>query len=425
METKNFFVVVLKNAGLIVLGAVLGLIALLLVHMLPTAPMRKNVSKSLGMIEREFSNGTVIEGFEATLTGSFTDCMMLEYAIYASEDHSILEQVLNMYRRESSTFDDEWWPAYSLRDYLEGIPQPKEIEYSRYWHGYLLVLKPLLLLASFNQIRLLNAAIQLLLAGCVLICFCREKAYPLAMGFLMSLPFLFFISTYASLSLSICFYIMIIAILVQIKYGGNFDKKGLYGEFFLMVGMVTAYFDFLTYPLVTLVYPLCVYLYFYGKGLRSNIGRMISYSVRWFCGYMGLWMSKWVLADLLTDSSAIKDALHTLLARTDSAEGYSRMNGFFIVLFQNFKAYTNWCFVVIVGILAVVLLRGIVKMTGGGGKLKAGIPYIILALYPFIWFFFTQNHSKEHWQYTCRILSCSVFAGLVGWAKMCKRDEGS
>jgi phosphoglycerol transferase MdoB-like AlkP superfamily enzyme len=46
------------------------------------------------------------------------------------------------------------------------------------------------------------------------------------------------------------------------------------------------------------------------------------------------------------------------------------------------------------------------------------IPYIIVGLYPFIWFLFTQNHSYEHSMFTCRILSASVFALLCAVGKV-------
>ena len=424
MNKKAIFHTIIKDSVLVFLGAVLGLIALLLVHLLPTDPMRKHVYWSLDMIEKEFEDEILIEGYLPTLTGNFTDCLMLEHAIYVSDNHGILDQVLNMYRSESCETEDGWWPGYSLKDYLENIPQPRETEYSRYWHGYLLVLKPLLLLTSFNTIRLLNSAVPLMLAGSVVIQLCRKKAYMLARAFLISLPFLFFVSTYASLSLSICFYIMVMALLAQLKYDGAFDRKGIYGEFFLMIGMATAYFDFLTYPLITLVYPLCVFLYFHGKDMGGNLRKMISCSARWFYGYIGLWASKWLLTDLLTGSSAIKDALNTLTARTDSAEGYTRIGGFFNVILENIRAYGNGCYGILAVVILIMLLRDILKSDRGGRKrLPAGVPYILLALYPLAWYFAAQNHSQEHWQFTCRILAGSVFAVLAGWAKVIGKEE--
>lgn len=423
MKGKTIFVTVMKDMGLIVAGAILGLAALLLVHLLPTDPMREHVYWSLEMIEKEFEDEIMVEGYTATLTGNFTDCLMLEHAIYESEDHGVLEQTMKMYRSESCPYKDGWWPGYSLKDYLEKIPQAQEVEYSRYWHGYLLVLKPLLFFTTFNTIRLLNSAVQLILAGCVAIGFCRKKAYLLAKFFMMSLPFLFLVSTYASLSLSICYYVMTIALLIQLKYDQCFDRKGIYGEFFLITGMVTCYFDFLTYPVITLVYPLCVYVYFHGSTPGGDIRKMLDYSVRWFCGYLGLWASKWLLTDLLTDSSTVKDALYNLVVRTDSAEGYSRLKGFAHVILENSKVYGNWCYMVLAAAILIILIVEMAKLRGRRKNCKQIVPYILLALYPLVWFLVTENHSEQHWQFTCRILAGSVFAVLAGFAKVFDREE--
>lgn len=294
------------------------------------------------MIEKEFTDEVLVDGYRATLTGNFTDCLMLEHAVYAHPEHSILEQVLHMYRSESfyDPNDEEgWWPGQSLKDYLENVPQPREVSYSRYWHGYLLVLKPLLLLTSFNSIRLLNAALQLIMVGFVIIEMTKKGANDLAKGFMISMPFLFFVSTFTSLSLSVCLYIMLAALLVQMKWDRCWVNNSRYGVFFLIVGMVTSYFDFLTYPLVTLAYPLCVYLYFHGDKVWRNVQNMCIFSLEWFFGYGGMWAGKWILSDLLTGSTTIRDALFTIAIRTQSAENETRMGGFGSVIGKNLQDF--------------------------------------------------------------------------------------
>lgn len=420
----DIFRTVKKDLLLFFSGIALGLIALLLVHLLPVKPMQKHIYWSLPMIEKEFEDEVLVEGYCSTLTGSFTDCLMLEHAVYESKNHSLLEQTLHMYRAESYEADDGWWPGHSLKDYLENTPQPREVAYARYWHGYLVILKPLLLLTSFNTLRLLNSAIQLLLTGCIVIGFCRKNASPLAMGFLFSLPFLFFVSTYASLSLSICFYIMAFSLLVQIKFDSYFYEKNLYSEFFLVVGMATSYFDFLTYPLITLGFPLCAYLYLHDESVRYSFRKLSAYSAHWFGGYMGYWASKWVLCDLLTESTTICDAVSTLKTRTYSAAGYSRLTGFFSVLQKNIQPYSNWCYVILIGIALIMLLFRLRKQCTIRKNLHKAAPFVFLSLYPLFWFFVTQNHSEQHWQYTCRIFACSMFAAYAGCAKIMKnRNE--
>lgn len=418
---RQLWLTIRNDIVLILLGTAIGFLSLMRVHFLPTEPMKEHVYWSLEMIENEFGDELQVTGYPATMSGNFTDCLMLEHAVYQPENHSVLEQVLHMYRSESYQGDeDDWQPGRSLSDYLRGIPQPREVEYGRYWHGYLVILKPLLLLTSFNSIRLFNSALQLFMAGCVVIGLCRKNASALAAGFLLSLSFLFFLSSYASLSLSICLYLMLTFILIQLRLDPMLQSRNWYGYFFLTAGMATSYFDFLTYPIVTLVFPLCMYLYLNdgSGGVKCTIRRMFAYSLQWFTGYIGLWTMKWLLTDFLTGSSVIRDAVDTLRTRTYSADGYSRIEGFFRVVLENIQPYTNWCYVLIAGIMLVLSAGGMMRHGVRRKVWREITPYVLLAFYPLGWFFVAQNHSAEHWQYTCRILSCSVFALYAGCLKI-------
>lgn len=401
-------------------GALAGLLLLLLVYCIPVAPIREHVYLSLPMLEREFDSPDMIEGFPGSLTGNFTDCLMLENAVYDSGGHTVLEQVLHMYRGESGT-GDGWAPGLSLVDYLAGVEQPREVEYARYWHGYLVVLKPLLFLTTFNSIRLFSAAVQLLLVGLVAMACSRRGEELLGKAFLLSMPFLYYFGLYASLSLSICFYVALGLLLAQLKWDGQIRSRGWYGEFFVVAGMLTSYFDFLTYPLVTLGFPLCVCLYLDGSGAGKNLRRLVLYSVEWGVGYLGLWASKWILADLLTGGSTIRDGISTILTRTDTAADSTRAAGFLSVAGQNLSVYYNWGFLLLLlGILFWLVLR-ICKRRGFIGRktVLEGAVLFLVGLFPFVWFFFTQNHSEQHWIYTFKIFSVSVFAGICGVGKIC------
>ena len=56
------------------------------------------------------------------------------------------------------------------------------VDYARYWHGYLLFLKPLLLFFSLSDIRMMNAALQLILAAGVLLLAFRKRGLRRSLG---------------------------------------------------------------------------------------------------------------------------------------------------------------------------------------------------------------------------------------------------
>ena len=241
--------IIIRNIIILLVLPFAGLLLMLLVHLLPTGKMFTNVLNSKDTIVKEFDDGLVVDGYPATLTGGFTDSLMLEFAIY-NTPHSAAWQVMNMYRAESCT-DGGWRAGESLVDYLDGSPNQHEVTYARYWHGYLVILKPLLLLASFNTIRMINGIFQLLLLCLVIVLYTRKGYGNIAVSLGIAMPFLMFTSSFTSLSLSICLYMVLLQLLIlpMIKPTEN---SGVLTTFFLVSGALTAYFDFLTYPLVTL-----------------------------------------------------------------------------------------------------------------------------------------------------------------------------
>lgn len=412
---------IIANVIIALLLPVIGLVLLLAVHCLPTGKMTTNVGNSITSIEAEFEDELVIDGYRPTMTGNFTDCLMLHFAIYNPSKHSVLDQTMNMYRSESCPTDGEWWPGLSLVDYLSGVSQPREVEYSRYWHGYLVVLKPLLILFSFNSIRLFNTIMQFGLLGMILILLSKKGYSRMAVSLLLATPFMFFQTSFASLSLSVCIYLLLIGLLIQVALDDKLVKINGYYSFFLIMGAMTSYFDFLTYPIVTLGFPLCVYFCMHEERIKKTIINIFLYSGLWGFGYFYMWASKWIMSDVLVGSSTIKDALFTLGVRT----GSDTVN-YFMVVKKNLSAYMNRpYFVLIVAILFIVAIW-MVKDLLNKKKISISvmIPCAAMIIAPFVWWFVTQNHSGQHFVYTCRIFGLSVFAFMCLFSHLFNKDGG-
>ena len=387
-----------------------GFILLLLVHLLPTDPIKSNVISSRNSIIAEGEDELVIDDYKATLTGNFTDCIMLQLSVYDG-GHSALDQAMNLYRNEVGN-EQEWCPGLSLVDYLNGGRVNLEVKYPRYWHGYLVFLKPLLLFTSFNSVRLLNAALEMMLLAAALIVFSRKGFTNIALALAFSMPFLFFFSSFASLSLSICMYIMLASMLLTALFNDSFSKNERYITFFLFIGCATAYFDFLTYPLATLAFPLVAVLAMNEEKTSKRYLSMLKYALSWGIGYVFMWASKWIIAAAFTGGDAIKDAIGTVAARTASASESGRISGYVKVLSNNLHPFINRAFAVVILLIAVTVAVIIIKsgITKTFSKITALIPFALIGLTPFAWWFVTSNHSFEHASFTCRNFAICVFA---------------
>ena len=418
---------IIKNLIILLLMPIAGLILLLLVHLLPTSKITANVNSSAESIKAECEDELIIDDYHATLIGNFTDCLMLQLSVYDG-GHSAFDQALNLYRNEVGN-EEEWCPGLSLTDYLNGAPTKLEVSYPRYWHGYLVILKPLLLFTSLNSVRLLNAGLQMILLAASLILFSKKGHSKLAFSFAASLPFMFFFSSFASLSLSVCMYIVLIEMLLLSLFYEKLSENEGYMTFFLIAGCVTAYSDFLTYPLVTLAFPLIAVLAVNKEETKKNYLSLLKYSLTWGIGYLFMWASKWIIALIFTGKNTIADAISTISARTSSATEGGRIAGYFKVLKNNISPFANRAFalltlLIIAIVIALIIKNGLKKHFDGFAQ---RIPVILIGLIPFIWWFVAANHSYEHAAFTCRNFAIFVFAivfALIKDAALTDKKEG-
>ena len=406
---------IIKNLIILLLMPLAGLILLLLVHLLPAGKIATNVYASEESIKAECEDELILDDYNATLTGNFTDCLMLQFSVYDGP-HSVLDQALNMYRNEVGN-ETEWCPGLSLTEYLYGGTTTLEVAYPRYWHGYLVVLKPLLLFTSFNSIRLLNAGLQMILLAASIILFSKKGHSKLAFSFVASLPFMFFFSSFASLSLSICMYIMLLEMLIISLFNEKLAENEGYITFFLVAGCATAYFDFLTYPPVTLAFPLIAVLAIAEEKTKKTYLSILKYSLTWGIGYVFMWASKWIIALIFTGKNTVSDAVNTISARTASATDGGRISGYLKVLKGNLTPYANRAFALLIILLGAIVLVLIVRNGLKNFGFAQRIPVLLIGLIPFVWWFVASNHSFEHAAFTCRNFAIFVFAVIFALIK--------
>lgn len=212
-----------------------------------------------------------------------------------------------------------------------------------------------------------------------------------------------------------CFYVMALACIVLLRWPRLAERhKAL---FFLTVGMATSYFDFLTFPLVTLGIPLALYLMKQSRGWRSGVGDTICGSICWGTGYLGFWAMKWGLGSLVLWENLFADALNSLTLRS-SHETEGQVIGYLDALEKNVGVFWNLRIWKVLLLLAVVVL--ILRLIWMGcrhipvkKKFDQIIPLALVACMPFAWYFVTVNHSYIHYGYTHKELM------IFGWALAC------
>ena len=266
--------------------------------------------------------------------------------------------------------------------------------YGRYWHGYHIFIKPLLYFYSVAHIRFFNMCLQLIL----IIILCLElykKDAKLLIPFLSGIIALNPVSSALCFQFSSMFYITFISALILLKK--EIYTSSSYPYFFLWIGIVTSFIDFLTYPLIGLCINLLLFLILTEYPLIVRIKQIITASTYWAIGYLGMWSGKWVIASLLTNDNVIKEAFNQTIFRMNGDVPWFKSYTYFDVLYTNLREfihpgiYVLLIIVVMLYIFAIFSKKYYIKF-----NFNKDIALLIVALFPFLWFLISQNHSIWH-----------------------------
>lgn len=405
----------MKEIRKIVLVLLTGLVGatllMLLVNLLPTDGMKKHITESVKVMEREGDYHEVLPGVISSRLDNFTDSIMLLSSAH-QEDVSLIERTMNIYRvrYEGKT------PSEALVSYGTGEEGYTVSAYSRYWHGYQIFLKPLLMFFNYQEIRYLNICLQVILICTVIFELVKKKKEIYIFPYLLMLFSLMPVSVGLSLQFSSIFYITNIAVFVLLKWWEVLKEKKLFLLFFMIIGMLTSFMDFLTYPLVTLGVPIVFYFLLLSEDVfLRNILEIIKCSVIWAVGYAGMWAGKWGIGSLLLRENIITDAVNALLNRTSSETADVSLT-FGDVMEKNLSAmFGTPIKILFLGTLFVMITILAVKTIQDKKNYFGNFHYLIVACMPVAWYMVTKNHSYMHFWFTYRELAILIFAVLM-WA---------
>lgn len=298
------------------------------------------------------------------------------------------------------------------------------MEYARYWHGYLIVLKPVLLFFDYADLRVINLILELLLILSVFNAFrdigCKGEAWSYVTAVLFMMP----VVIPLSIQFSVVFYLTNIAVLILLRQYAGLKSKKLLLLYFQLIGMAASFFDLLTYPIASLGVPLiCLLLLDDDRSLWMRIKNIISLSVCWGFGYGAMWAGKWVLSTLILRDNIITNVLRQIQMRSSHMENGERFTSFETWV-RNVEFYFERPYLILVVIGFIAALMGIFR---NRRQIRAVItdifPFMVTALMPFVWYAVIAQHSYEHHWFTFRGLMTSVFACMCICVRLCETRD--
>ena len=376
------------------------------VHMIPRSAIEPQVKSSAKIFTEEgvYPNKTSIDG-RSVLVDNHTDCYMHIVAYCADDTHPVDAAMRNYRYRDNVDI------TVSLEHLVSGHLLNEPFEYGKYWHGYLVFLRPLLTVMDYGKIRILNGIVLGILLAMTLILITRRLSFGITLCFLVALFMVHSGIIPWSLQFSTCYYITFVSVIAILGFRGLTATRHRSLLCFFAIGAATSFFDFLTTPIMTLGVLLTIMILKDEK--RCGIRFVLALCAAWFVGYSMMWASKWLMAYLLAGYNPLEEAsgsikLHSL------GKGENQIWTYWLKLIDIFqtrwsiftaKGLTRW------GILAILAIPALMAHKDRLSFKRSTI-LLFAAMLTLLWYIVVARHSYTHFYITSRALLVWWFATL-------------
>lgn len=410
--------------------------------------VRHHVARSVARGDLQSDYPNAFFPAKQTQMDNFTDALIVMQAYCLSRD-SIVQSAMLLPRLSYGAAPQTTCLQQAMQDVPGNI-----VTYPRYWHGSTFLTRCLLAFFSYQDIRLLLYLVSSLLLAWLLVRLWKVDGWVPAVAVTASFALMYGFVIQLSIQFFPVLALSLIGSLLACKY---VRQPGKMAMTLFVIGSLTAYFDLLTTPLLTLGLPLALYCYLGGRASLSTapavsvaaagggavlssgaqeeppfgkaLARLAGMGLLWAVGYGVTWFCKWLIATLLTPANVFKDAFSQASERTgDYAE-----NVWELADFSRWTAITSnaglmpYKFL----LLAAVALLVLAALRFNRKGWKTSLLLFGVALLPYAWYFVLANHSYLHWWFTFRTQLVTMvalllsLANLVDWPRLrpkCKRE---
>ena len=385
---------------------------LILVSYMPQAPIDEHIGESAGFLKREGNYIAIADYTDSATLDNFTDAMILMES-KALTKYSLSYTLLNpvySYEPTEGKVEDLFHYAYDLE------PTPSWY-YTRYWMGFRAVVRPLLVIMNYMQIRQYLSYTSFFLLAVLIATISRNLNLRTAIAFAVSIILVKPHIICISLQFSCCFLIAFLAMLLVPWLNRHEAYEKL---FFMEVGMLTMYFDFYTTPILTCGMPM-IYLYLLRakENRRTPVKSVLGNTAGWLAGYGLMWIAKMVLTTLLTSENAIASAFTSFFYNT-GIKGAEKVNllDLYLSVYRRIKtavlsdSIAEVCFAIGMAAIAGMLLYRLYKGTLYLRDFAEHPTMLLIGLLPIAWFVVAARPLINHAYFQYR--SIPVFFWAIG-----------
>lgn len=407
------------------------LLFLLATTLIPQGAVRENVKAGAGYFYETPLFESAVGNLENFKRDNYADCITAGIAWHLGEGEplrAVLEANYNFLPDENVN--------ESFYRQMQGENVNTE-SYSRYWHGSAGIIRLLFLFTDIEGIRYTIAVIGLILNVAMVISLIRKKQVALCITY--TIAFLLVNGVFALSCLEYAFIFLLVPLItVFLITSKRMKEERNVAATFLVAGMLTAFFDFLTAETLTFTVPFVIYFITVRseemmKETKTAQRRkdwlfLLKSGICWCVGYVGMFLAKWGLSALVLGKDTFLasadlaleringDVSLTLSSTGPKADLGQRLAG----IFQRNLGCLYWSpqdikiSTVILITLIIVSVSGIFwyMMRKEKYEYDRAVLFTVVALVPYLRFLVVSNHAYIHYFFTYRAQLVTVMVLL-------------
>ena len=285
-------------------------------------------------------------------------------------------------------------------------------DYTRYWHGSVAFIRPLLVFTDVNGVRNISFAVLIILVAMTLFILMSQKHYFAAAALCISMIGIQFWNIRLSLeyipAFMVCFSLCPFYIILEKKNDCYLTLLSVIG------GVMIAFFDFLTVETISLLVPLVlVFIVRADDNRLGNFKENFLLSAKcgfcWVISYTMTFIVKWSAASAITGENKFITALSAAEVRLyDGTQMplYKQIPSAILANLSTIFGGTERIKIssVILGITVTALIMGSIFLLFRKKEknISATFTLLIMALIPYIRYMVLNNHSYLHEFFTYR-----------------------
>lgn len=429
----------LKNIGAMagagVLTAAVCILLLFVTGLIPQSAIKESCEESAEYFMEHDLFDHMIAGQFNTNRDNYADCILLNVMYHVSDEDTFRSLIrASYYNPELEEVNVSFYD--SLRE-----DQEPNVDYFRYWHGSMVLLRPLFVLTGIEGARLILGGVVLLqIAAAVMILWklrARAAAVVYLIGNLLVQVWMCLFCVEYVTTFLVANGILLVELYLFSKRKSEEQLRKRVVKLMSVSGVLACFVDFLTTETLTITIPLLfLMILLYESGALRSVKEEIRYlagcGVAWGLSYAGMFLLKWMLSVAVLGVQAFGEAMAAAGERISGtvylgntnldpeAGAFERIIG---LLYRNqgclfpFKEEMSmgaamWLFIGVcfVCFSVVYLLRP--------AKCSLSIVGLCLLLgaVPYLRYLVLQNHSYIHYFFTYRAQLVTVTAiGYCTW----------